>query len=244
MKIIDILEILNNISPFDLQENWDNSGLLLGEINDEVANIVLSLDVDFEMLEKVKNNSLIITHHPLIFKGLKQLNTALFPANLIGKMFQKNIKLIAMHTNFDKTDLNQFVLSEVLKMKIVENINDFILVAEPKITRNELFKILKENLNLKMLKTVNVPDKINRLALTTGSGGSLISELNNKNIDLFLTGDIKYHEAMEAKLNNLGLVDIGHFESEIFFGDILQRRLTKFNLKVEIINSVNPFKIV
>ena len=89
MKIIDILEILNNISPFDLQENWDNSGLLLGEINDEVANIVLSLDVDFEMLEKVKNNSLIITHHPLIFKGLKQLIPLYFLQTSSEKCFKK-----------------------------------------------------------------------------------------------------------------------------------------------------------
>ena len=71
MQLKQIYKILDELSPFELQASWDNSGLLVGEMEDEVENIYLSLDVDNLLLEKVEEKSLIITHHPLIFSGLK-----------------------------------------------------------------------------------------------------------------------------------------------------------------------------
>ena len=71
MKIRDIYEFLNTISPFELQEKWDNSGLLVGNFEDEFENLYLSMDLDLDLVENLKPNSLVITHHPLIFSGLK-----------------------------------------------------------------------------------------------------------------------------------------------------------------------------
>ena len=67
MKIRDIYEFLNTISPFELQEKWDNSGLLVGNFEDEFENLYLSMDLDLDLVENLKPNSLVITHHPLIF---------------------------------------------------------------------------------------------------------------------------------------------------------------------------------
>jgi len=69
VKIKEIYDFLNTISPFSLQEAWDNSGLIIGNMEDEFSEVVISLDIDIEFLEKVSNNSLLITHHPLIFSG-------------------------------------------------------------------------------------------------------------------------------------------------------------------------------
>ena len=70
MKLQEIYDVLNEISPFELQEKWDNAGLLVGSFEDEINNIYISIDLDEELLSKVEKNSLIITHHPLIFSGL------------------------------------------------------------------------------------------------------------------------------------------------------------------------------
>jgi putative NIF3 family GTP cyclohydrolase 1 type 2 len=118
MKISEIYEKLNSISPFELQEKWDNSGLLVGDMNREFDHIVLGLDLDKESLESAKENSLFIVHHPLIFSGLKQLDFSVYPANLLEIMVKKNLSLIAMHTNFDKTHLNAYVFEKVLGLKM------------------------------------------------------------------------------------------------------------------------------
>ncbi|MEO1928051.1 MAG: Nif3-like dinuclear metal center hexameric protein [Nautiliaceae bacterium] len=238
MKIKEIYEILDSISPFELQEDWDNSGLLIGDFENEISKIYLTLDIDEELLEKVDKNSLIIAHHPLIFKPLKNLIPSSFSTKLAIKMIQKNISFIAMHTNFDKTHLNKYVAEKVLGLK--GESKDFIYSAEINESFDEFAKKVKSKLNLQSLKTVKCHENINSVSITTGAGISLLPYVKT---DLFLTGDIKYHEAMEAKIRGISLIDIGHFESEKFFVEALFEVL---ELKTEIIktNSKNPFLII
>ena len=89
MKISEVYAFLDELSPFELQESWDNSGLLLGDFNQDVQKIVLSIDVDESLIEEMEPDTLLITHHPLIFGGLKQLEFSKYPANLINKMIKK-----------------------------------------------------------------------------------------------------------------------------------------------------------
>ena len=131
MRLGEIYDFLDALSPFATQAPWDNSGLLVGTKDDDVAQIYLSLDIDRTLLETVEVNSLIITHHPLIFKGLKQLDFSRYPANLIQKMVQKNISVIAMHTNFDLSHLNAYVAS---KLGFTVSQNNEEVAARAKIT--------------------------------------------------------------------------------------------------------------
>ena len=102
MKIQKIYNYLDTLSPFELQENWDNSGSLVGDMNGSVKKIYISLDLDLDLVEKIEKNSLIITHHPLIFKPLKNLIPISYSQKIVIKLIQKNISLISIHTNFDK----------------------------------------------------------------------------------------------------------------------------------------------
>ena len=242
MKLEQIYTRLDEISPFATQENWDNSGLIIGSLDDNVEQIYLSLDVDFDLIENAKPNSLLITHHPLIFKGLKSLNFNTYPSNLINKMIAKNLSLIAMHTNYDLSHLNEYVLSEILGFTPNERYG-FVLYADVNLSFNELCEIVKMKLNLSHLRICkerkfnhNAP--IKRLAFCTGSGGDLISSVK---ADVFLTGDLKYHQALEASHNNLNLIDIGHYESEAFFGASLEKYLQNLGVCIIIYNSKNPF---
>ena len=106
MKIAEIYKILDEICPFASQESWDNSGLQVGSFDSEFEQIYLSLDLDSELLQNVLPNSLIITHQPLICKGLKSLDYSLYPSSLIREMMIKNISLISLHTNADLAFLN------------------------------------------------------------------------------------------------------------------------------------------
>jgi len=237
LKIKEILNFLDEISPFELQENWDNSGLLVGDLEKNVKKIYISLDLDEELVDKVENNSLIIAHHPLIFKPIKAIDYNVH--KLLIKLIKKDISFIAMHTNFDKTHLNRYVAENILGLT-GEN-KEFIYIAEVNKTFDEIAKEIKEKLGINYLKVVKCKGFIKKLAITTGSGMSLLPFID---VDLFLTGDIKYHDAMDAKIRGISLIDIGHFESEKFFVDIMYESIK--DLKVEVIktNSKNPFAII
>lgn len=240
MKIKEIYEQLERLSPFELQERWDNSGLLVGDMEREFKHIALGLDLDKESLESAKENTLFIVHHPLIFSGLKALDFSKYPANLLEIMVKKNLSLIAMHTNFDKTHLNSYVFEKVLGFK-KEFQNDFICRTTGSWSKDELLQLLKERLGLEVLKVVSPKQKITSIALTTGAGASLMDEVE---ADCFLTGDIKYHDATKAMSQNLMMVDIGHYESEQFFVDVMAKELKNLGILGIILQSQNPFEIL
>ena len=237
MTLRDIYEILNTISPFDMQEKWDNSGLQIGSMNQVIHTIVLSIDVDDELLDTLDEDTLLITHHPLIFSGLKELDYDKYPTSLLQKMIRKNIANIAMHTNFDITHMNSYVTTEVLGYKIVRK-EGFLNYIEVNENFDSFASYIREKLSLKFTKNVKCNDFIKTAAITTGSGGSQIGSID---ADCFLTGDIKYHDAMHAKTLKLSLIDIGHYESEHYFAEILQKHLKNLGLEAIIASSKNPF---
>jgi len=237
MRLQDIYEHLNLVSPFELQESWDNSGLIVGDPNQEITKVIVTIDLDEELIDKLEEGVLVITHHPLIFGGLKQLRFNHYPAVHLRKLIQKNIANIAMHTNFDQTHLNRFVAEDVLGFKITDN-DGFVAFMDIDTTLEKLALHVKRVFGLRQLKIVAAKRDIKRLALTTGSGASLMRGIE---ADCFLTGDIKYHDAMEAQSIELSMIDIGHYESERFFGDILAKHLKNLALEVIIAQSKNPF---
>jgi dinuclear metal center YbgI/SA1388 family protein len=240
MKISKIYEFLDNLSPFELQESWDNSGLIIGDFTQDVKKIVLSIDIDEMLIDSMDENTLLITHHPLIFSGLKQLEFNKYPANLIHKMIQKNISNISMHTNFDQTHLNEYVATEILGYKIVKK-DGFVLYLDIDEDFDVFAQKIAATFSLPYAKCVKSSQRVKKIALTTGSGCSLIKSIE---ADCFLTGDIKYHDAMEAKSINLSLIDIGHFESEHFFAEILLKHLKNLGLEAIISSSKNPFTYI
>jgi putative NIF3 family GTP cyclohydrolase 1 type 2 len=155
-------------------------------------------------------------------------------------MIRKNISNIAMHTNFDKTHLNNYVAQEVLGYKIVKK-DGFVIYMEVNEPFDQFCTKIAKAFKLPHAKSVKCSQRVEKVALVTGSGCSLIKSIE---ADCFLTGDIKYHDAMEAKSINLSLIDIGHFESECFFSQILEKYLKNLGLKVIIASSKNPFTYI
>ena len=237
MKLQEVYNFLDKVSPFELQEKWDNSGLIVGDMTRDVSQIVVSLDVDSEMIENTQEGTLFVVHHPLIFGKMTQLDFAKYPSNLIEKMILKKQSLIALHTNFDQTHLNKYVFEKVLGFTLVSQ-NPFICTTKGEWNYKELLTLLKEKLNLPTLRVIGKKEHITSIALTTGAGASLIDEVE---ADCFLTGDIKYHDAMKAMSEDLMMVDIGHYESEKFFAEILIGELKVLPILAIIADSKNPF---
>ena len=108
-------------------------------------------------------------------------------------------------------------------------------------SKEELIELIKEKLGIEALKVVSAKDNISSISMITGSGASFMDEIKT---DCFLTGDIKYHDAMKAESENLMMIDIGHYESERSFVDILAQHLKVLPILAIIANSKNPFTFV
>ena len=345
MKIKEILNILDNIAPFSLQESFDNSGIQFADLDTPITKTLLSLDVTQEVLdEAIKNKAnLIITHHPLLFSPLKQITKQKNP--LLFRAIINKINLIAMHTNYDLAEngLNDYVgnllgikkitplqssSEKIFKFAVyvpvqhADKVNQAIFKAgagkigryaetsfnvagkgtfkplqgthpfigkigkreeiqeikiETIVTERDLDSVIqamksvhpyeepaydvyelktkpsygvgifgeinkeveisefslevKNKLQAHYIRLIKSNEqKIKRVALCTGSGGSLLEQVNTKDADLYITGDITYHTALRSKELGLNVLDVEHFDTEKFFVESLHEQLIKFGI--------------
>ncbi|GAA7108442.1 GTP cyclohydrolase I [Helicobacter pylori] len=238
----EVLGVLNRLSPFELQELWDNSGLNVGSENHEFSGIVACLEVTLKIALNAPQNALIITHHPLIFKPLKTLNDEAYPGNLLKILIQKNISVISMHTNFDKTHLNKHFAGALLGFDDLKEKGLMLVKENANIEFDALVKRIKSSLGVGLLACVKSSPIVKDLAFVCGSGASMLTSLKAQSC--LITGDVKYHDAMIAQSLNISLIDATHYYSERGFALIMAEILHSFNYLVTIENFKNPLQII
>lgn len=250
MILNEIIKVLEKRFPISNKEEWDNVGLMVGRRKREVKKIQLSLDVTTASLENaIKNNvDLIISHHPMIFSGVKKVNSDTILGEKILTAIENNIAIYSLHTNLDSTQggLNDYV-GEKLNLKngkIIDEVNNEnfgigrIYSLENKITFEEFVEKIKSIFltnNLRVVKNQDEELYIKKIAIVNGSGSSYWRKAKKMGADLLITGDIKYHEALDSLEEGFCMIDIGHYETEHFFGDLIRKELEIFN-DIEIID--------
>ncbi len=238
----EVLEVLERLSPFELQESWDNSGLNVGSENHKFSQIIACLEITLKIALNAPENALIITHHPLIFKPLKTLNDEAYPCNILKILIQKNISVISMHTNFDKTHLNKYFASALLGFDNLREKGLMLVKENANIEFDALVKKIKSSLGVGSLACVKSSQVIKDLAFVCGSGASMLYSLKAQSC--LVTGDVKYHDAMIAQSLNISLIDATHYYSERGFALIMAEILHSFNYLVTIENFKNPLQII
>lgn len=215
----NICYILNEFYPFNTQEKWDNSGYLIGNRNKPVFKILLSLDITKNAVSeaKEKNCNMIISHHPVIFEPLRII-TADY---VVYQLIENDISAVCMHTNLDIADdgTNGVIvdkLSEKLEIKSCEPFDEIgkIINLEKPVSSSELANVLKEIFGCTVVKYCCDKEIINKIAVCSGSGGSMLNTAVEKECDAFVTGDIKHDVWISANNNNISLFDCGHFHTE------------------------------
>lgn len=228
MKAKEIIRILDDFAKPSLIDCWDNTGFQIGDDELEVEKIIVALDLDQKLLDKAISEGcqMIITHHPIIFKPLKTINNQTYIGRLIYRLILNNIVAYNAHSNLDLTvgGVND-VLASCLGIEYTEPLNR--LIIEDKlygygrigkinpIQTIDLLDIIKDKLEVDDLRVYgNVDKRISTIAVCGGSGGDFILDAYTKGADIYITGDIKYHEAQLALQVGLILVDAGHFHTE------------------------------
>ena len=228
VKCQDVMQAMERIAPRRLAEAWDNPGLLIGSPADEVRKILVALDVREETIEQAIEDGcdLIVTHHPLIFRGVKAVRTDDATGRKIARLIRADIAVFAAHTNLDSAaggvnDVLAERLGLVSPVSLVEGAAD----GEPGLGRigelpaplslEDFAAFVKTHLELSALRVVCAGSHaVHRVALCGGSGAEFIGRAAAKGADVYVTGDVKYHDAERAVGLGIHVLDAGHFATE------------------------------
>ena len=250
--VAQIMNIMEEIAPRRLAEDWDNPGLLIGSPAQEIKKILVVLDVTERTVNMAVEvgAELIVSHHPLIFKPLKKIRTDLPAGKLLQRILQKNIAVFAAHTNLDSVEggvndvlANRLGLTKIRPLMQTPG-------GEPGLGRigeleqttgiDEFVASLKDSLHLKNLRLISGNrEKIKKVALCGGSAAEFIDKAAMLGADVYVTGDIRYHDAQHAAELGIYAIDAGHFGTEYPIVDELTKKLKadckSASLAVEII---------
>lgn len=217
MTVYNIFDFLNRLFPVSSACSFDNVGLLVGDAEKEVKKTLISLDCTLDTLKKAKENGceLIITHHPVIFDPLKNL----LAGSVQYELVKNEIAVICMHTNLDMGDggVND-CLCNALGLENVSAViaEDGYILKSGNISPLSADR-LAEHIKSKIggcVKYIDGGKAIGKVLVCSGSGGDFISEAKNNGFDALITADVKHHQFLKARDNNVSLFDAGHFNTE------------------------------
>lgn len=242
-KVKDFYGYLNSIAPFETQEDWDNSGMLVGDMDAEVKKVAVVLDITHEEIKKAKaiGADLIISHHPVIFNPIKSVTKGSVPYELVAS----SINTLCCHTPLDIADGGtNDSLAKLLGIEVTRTEDPILRLGtvEPTTAENLAGKIAK-TLNTKV-RYADTGRKIEKIAICTGAGCSLIEAAGE--IDAFITGDASHHNFLDCIQASITLIAAGHYETEIVVVPVLVKNLQAQFPDIEIIDikQENPIKFI
>lgn len=239
MKVREIANIIEINAPKDIALSFDNVGLLVGDYNAEVSTVVIAVDLTREVIEKASKigANLIITHHPIIFSGFKQLIKGNYEQEIVMLAVRGGLNVYACHTNADNADkgMNYMLAERLGGSNIVALGNDGGVVADIDIDIDTFLERVSDE--VKGVIKINMPyaTNIKRFAMITGSGGkdgTLVSKLNELGVDCYLTAEMAHNVRLAFIDSGIGLIEFGHYESERIFIDIISDWLKGSGLNI------------
>ena len=241
-SVKEYYDYINSIAPFDNQEEWDNSGMLVGDKNAQVKKVLVTLDITAETIKKAKEigANLIISHHPVIFRAMKSFTKGSVPFELAAN----SINAICCHTPLDMANGGtNDTLAGLLGYDTYIKDNPILRFADiKKISPDALAKSIARALSAHV-RYAGAGKDIEKIAICTGAGCSLIGECGN--IDAFITGDASHHDFLDAMSDGITLIAAGHFETENPVVSVITEKL-KQNFSEDIVDAQeeNPIKFI
>ena len=224
MTVYELNRYMNERIPKELSCTWDNDGLMCcPNGNKEVKSVLFCMDVTSEAIDFAIENryDLIISHHPLIFKGVKSVSGDFGIHSRIIKLIKNDISVMSFHTRFDAVDggVND-ALAEIFELTDVEKVLcdgiEMMRVGDlsKEISLEEFVSLVKEKLGCEHLNYASNTGRVHRLAVLGGGGGSYIKDAQYMGADTYLSGELGYHNLMDCKDHQINLVEAGHYFTE------------------------------
>lgn len=240
MKLKEVLDALERFAPLPLQESWDNAGLQIGLTEaDEVSGALLCLDVTEEVVDEAisRGLNLVVSHHPLLFRGLKRISGATPVERAVVKAIRGGVGIISMHTNLDSalggvnyriaerlglTDVHFFAKKTI---DGVEAGSGVICTLTNPLNANDFIAHVKNRMEAEVAMCNELLRRpVRKVAICGGAGDFLLPDALSEGADAFITGEMHYHQ-YQGYEQLLQIVVIGHYESEHFTAYLLRDQL-------------------
>jgi dinuclear metal center YbgI/SA1388 family protein len=242
-----------------LIEHWDNTGFQIGDEDKVIKRLLVALDLDNDVYEYAieEKFDMIITHHPLIFKPISSVTTSRVKEKLIYNLIRSGIVVFNAHTNLDQAEggvndelarlleLNNCIPLMVNGVKGFQPEYGFGKVGDiEEIHLDNYLDFIKEKLDTDYLTVYGEWDRlVKRVAICGGSGAEFIKNAYEENACIYITGDIKYHDAQLGHELKLTIIDAGHYHTEKVILPVIKKYLEKKsndNIYVEIWDKPSP----
>ena len=241
MKIKQVLSALEQFAPLPLQESWDNAGLQIGLTEAEVSGALLCLDVNEQILDEAirKGCNLVVSHHPLLFRGLKQVGDANYVQRCVVKAIKHDIAVVSMHTNMDNapggvnwkiaerlglTNCRFFAQKQVGDIEAGSGV---LGELENPMEARAFIQLVKERFGVACAQCNELlQHPVGRVAICGGAGDFLLDEAIAQGADAFITGEMHYHVFFDHE-QQIQLCVIGHYQSEQFTAEIFRDIITR-----------------
>lgn len=237
MKVNQIIEKLEILSPRRFACSWDNVGLHVGDPTYEVKKVLITLDINDETVQKAidENFDMIISHHPLIFHGVNKVSTEDYVGRRVLKLAENHICAYCMHTNFDCVGGMGQIAAEKIELYESETLEEVTdgegigkigyLMGDK--TVKELIDIVKSRFNVDTVVLYGDENAlVSKAAIIPGSGKDDIDLAIKKGANAIITGDVPYHYGLDAMAQGISVIDAGHYGIEHIFiefvGDYLR----------------------
>ena len=241
MKIKEVLSALERFAPLPLQESWDNAGLQVGLTETEVSGALLCLDVNEKIVDEAirKGCNVVVSHHPLLFRGLKTISDLTDVQRTVMKAIQKGICVISMHTNMDnaKGGVNykmaeKLGLRDVLFLapKTVDGVESGsgVIGELPEAQASDDFVLaVKKAFGVECAMCNELLRRpVRKVALCGGAGDFLLDDALKAGADAFITGEMHYHQYFGYE-QQIQICVIGHYQSEQYTAEIFRDIIEK-----------------
>ncbi|HIW21598.1 MAG TPA: Nif3-like dinuclear metal center hexameric protein [Candidatus Dorea intestinavium] len=258
MNCKDIIEKIEEKYQLSYACDWDNVGLLVGREEKEVKTIYIALDATKQVVERAISNKadLLITHHPMIFSGLKRVNDKDLVGSKVVALLQNDITYYAAHTNYDvkqmadlaakKLRMEETKVLEITKEEEELGIGLYGNLPEP-VSIRELGELIKNKFHIDTVKIFgDLNKKVTNVAISPGSGKSMITPSLEVGAEVLITGDIDHHTGIDAVDEGLLIIDAGHYGLEHIFIKDMARFVSELSDDFNIIREPleNPFVVI
>lgn len=261
IKIGEIIELLASVYPLSQAMPWDNPGLQVGRMESQTEKVYVALDATDEVIDACIRTGaqLLVTHHPLLMSGIKKVNEQDLYGKKILKLAENKIAHYAIHTNYDVTEMAKLARealglqnTEILEVTGTDTQGNAcgigaVGVLDRGYTAGECCELVKRAFGLENVRLFGRPDAVvERIAVSPGSGKSMIAPALAAGVSLLITGDIGHHEGLDALDQGMMLIDAGHYGMEhIFIQQMTSFLQTSFpQLQVEAAKIQQPFTVL
>ena len=231
MKCREIISRLEEMSPPEFAEQWDNSGLQVGDIDKQVHSVMVALDATYDVVEEAANRNvdMLITHHPLIFKPVSNIFYDDFIGKRIVSLIKNDIILYSMHTNFDvigmadaAADMINLKNTEVLSVTYEDDISKEGIgrygTFENSMSLLNCAEFVKNRLRIENVTVFgDLNTKITTAAISTGSCKSVLKDAVRVGVDLLISADVDHHSGLDMLEHGICVIDAGHYNTEKLF---------------------------